>query len=166
MQGRDVTNETHARQCFACGSVRDIGSHHAAKTPAEIGYENLRKPEIAAQVGRLITERNERIRVDADFVLRRLVELVQGDIRGAFDRDGRPLSPPDLPQDVARLVASYATTATKSSVRFIDRVRVLELIGKHVSVNAFRQAHTHSHEADEELLAAIEEGRRWAIGRP
>ena len=80
--------------------------------------------------------------MDSDWVLKRLVELAEVDIAMLFDKDLelRPLN--DLPDAAHRLMASVKfepgqTVKKVLELKFQDRLKVLELIGKHVNVSAF-----------------------------
>ncbi len=124
-----------------------IRAGYSSRSAAEIGYENLRKPEIAALVASLIEERNERIRVDSDWVLKQLVELAEADVRDLFDEESQPKHPSTMPLPVARLLRSFALAESgdgRCAIRLglIDRLRVLELIGRHVAVGAWNERST------------------------
>ena len=142
--------------CFCLEYLKDMNATQAAiragyskRSAATISHENLRKPEIAARVAELIEQRNERVQVDSDWILRRLIQLDQADIADAFDAGGALKPLPDMPKAVARLLSrvvvvdepagsdSVRGSTTRWQIRLIDRLRVLELIGKHVAVSAW-----------------------------
>ncbi len=56
-----------------------IRAGYSAKTAGAIGNENLTKPEIAEAVAAAKKARSERVRLDADDVLRRWVEIADAD---------------------------------------------------------------------------------------
>ncbi len=114
-----------------------------------------------------LEERNERIRVDSDWVLKRLGELFEADIAMLFDQgyELRPLD--DLPDAAGRLIASVEFEPGQGrkvrKLKLLDRLKVLELIGKHVDVSAFREKVSHS--VDDDLLERMERARRRASQR-
>lgn len=113
----------------------------------------LANPNIAEAVAKLMAERCKRTEIDADWVLRRLHSEAIADLADLYDANGnlRPIS--DWPE-VWRtgLVAGIETTqerdgadedgkpqyATVRKVKLTDRARLVEMIGKHVNVGAFK----------------------------
>ena len=87
----------------------------------------------------LIEERNERLQVDAAWVLQQLKELAGVDIGDLYAEDGALLPIKEMPKAVHRFITAIDYTKDGVRIRFVDRVRLLELIGKHVTVSAFTQ---------------------------
>jgi phage terminase small subunit len=52
-----------------------IRAGYSADTAGSIGSENLQKPDISSRVRELMAHRAERVQVDADWVLSRLLEI-------------------------------------------------------------------------------------------
>ena len=52
-----------------------IRAGYSARTAKEIGYENLTKPHIAAEIARQQAERSQRLEVDADRVVQELAKV-------------------------------------------------------------------------------------------
>ncbi len=145
-----------------------IRAGYSKRTAARIGSENLHKPPIASRIAELVGERNERVKVEADWVLRRLVELWKADIAHLFDANGQLRAFADMPDGVSRLIAAWDAIPGEGGgwirkIRFLDRLRVLELIGKHVDVSAFRE--NVSHGVSDDLLERMERARRRASQR-
>jgi phage terminase small subunit len=105
-----------------------VRAGYSAKTAYSIGEELLRKPDIAAAVAKAEAARSERTKIDADWVLRKAVEL----------------------HDKAMADGAYAPAKG-----------ALDLIGKHVDVQAFRDQMHHTGRieyqnlSDEEVAARI-----------
>jgi phage terminase small subunit len=73
---------TDKQEAFCREYLLDLNATQAAiragyseATAASIGHENLTKPEIASRVRELMGARAERVQVDADWVLRRLLDI-------------------------------------------------------------------------------------------
>lgn len=129
-----------------------IRAGYSARTAYSIGDENLKKPEIAAAVESALRQRSERTKIDADWLLTRLADEATADIRDLYDEQGalRPVREWPLIWRQG-LVAGIDTVQEKTGedadgnpvyvtvqkVRLSDRVKRLELIGKHVDVQAF-----------------------------
>ncbi len=118
---------------------------------------------VAGKLIEALKERNERVKVESDWVLRRLVELAEADIAHLVNANGDLRALADMPDGVRRLVAGIDVTAQEGGayirkVRLVDRLKVLELIGKHVTVSAFRESVNHG--MNDDLLEAMERARR------
>lgn len=135
----------------AAAAARRAG--YAAKRADVIGHENLGKPEIAAAIAAAKTERSRRTQVDADWVLRRLHRDAVANIADLFDEHGK-LKPADQWPEAWRQglvvgVESFEEYVTDGGVRvpvgmvrkvkLSERAKYLEMIGKHVAVQAFRE---------------------------
>lgn len=109
----------------------------------------LKNPEIASAIDVAKIERSDRTGVDADYVLHRLVAEAEADIGDLYDENDN-LKPVDEWPLIWRkgLVQGIESRETKDNegnatstvvrIRLSDRGRRLELIGKHVRVNAFQ----------------------------
>lgn len=151
---------TPLQERFCLEYIKDLNATAAArragsksKDPRSVGAQWLGKPHIQARIAQLKAERAEELKIDAAWVLRRLVEEVQADISDILDAGGHVLPVCDWP-DVWRrgLVQGFKAeeifvgkgktrmkTGRMLEVKISDRLRRLELIGKHIDVNAFRE---------------------------
>lgn len=127
-----------------------IRAGYSPKRADAIGYENLSKPEIASAVQAAIAQRAERTRVDADRLLLRLAEMMDADSVALFGPAGELLPVDQWPLvwrqglvaglDVAEVRGEGGkVVATVRKVRLADRLKVLELIGRHVDISAWRE---------------------------
>ncbi len=104
----------------------------------------------------------------SDWVLRRLVELWEADIAHLFDANGHLRAFADMPDGLLRLIAAWDATPGEGGgwirkIRFLDRLKVLELIGKHVDVSAFRESVSHG--VNDDLMERMERARRRVAQR-
>jgi phage terminase small subunit len=79
------------------------------------------------------------VQVDQDWVVRRLARIADLDLRKLFAEDGtlRPIH--ELPDDVAGAIASVDVVRRKGDaeeyrVRLPDRIRALDLLGRHLGM--------------------------------
>jgi len=111
----------------------------------------MRDERIQKRIAELMEERNKRMRVSADYVLMRLVEIDQMDVLDILNDDGslKPirewpkiwrttLSGFDLSSTIMNMNEDAIETILKK-IKWPDKVKNLELIGKHVDVNAFKE---------------------------
>ncbi|MCA7281692.1 terminase small subunit [Escherichia coli] len=113
----------------------------------------MRDERIQKRIAELMEERNRRTRVSADYVLLRLVEIDQMDVIDILDDEGglKPVSQwPKVwrtsisAMDINRIRMAMKEgdediESTLQKVKWPDKVKNLELIGKHVDVNAFKE---------------------------
>ena len=123
----------------------------------------MRDERIRKRIAELMEERNKRNRVSADYVLMRLVEIDQMDVLDILNDDGGMKPIAEWPKvwrtslsamDIATIKTTQASLQKESGeadlsvedvehilkkVKWPDKVKNLELIGKHVDVNAFKE---------------------------
>ncbi len=136
-----------------------IRAGYAKKGAKDQAYQLMQMPEVAEAIKAAMDERNKRLQVDADYVLQRLTEIDQLDLADIFDLDGKLMPIRQWPLIWRQMVKEVDMKTGK--VKFHDKLRALELIGKHVNVNAFREQVNHTGEinftdmTDEELERRI-----------
>ncbi|EHU2650176.1 terminase small subunit [Acinetobacter baumannii OIFC0162] len=129
-----------------------IRAGYSAKTAGSIGDENLKKPEIQKAIKEAQEQRIKRLNVDADYVLHRLVEIDQMDVLDIMNDDLslKPISEwtPIWRQYISgldnmeefdgrgddRTMIGYLR-----KIKWPDKVKNLELLGKHISIGAFKE---------------------------
>lgn len=129
-----------------------IRAGYAAKGAKDQAYQLMQRPVIAAAIKEAMEARNQRTQVDADYVLNRLTEIDQMDLLDILDDDMsiKPLSkwPKVWRQSLSGFdIAEMFEGAGKErdlvglmkKIKWPDKVKNLELLGKHVNVNAFRE---------------------------
>lgn len=136
-----------------------IRAGYAKKGAKDQAYQLMQMPEVAEAIKAAMDERNKRLQVDADYVLQRLTEIDQLDLADIFDLDGKLMPIRQWPLIWRQMVKEVDMKTGK--VKFHDKLRALELIGKHVNVNAFREQVNHTGDinftdmTDEELERRI-----------
>lgn len=128
-----------------------INAGYSHKTAAKFASQNMRDERVKKRIAELMEERNKRMRVSADYVLMRLVEIDQMDVLDILNDDGslKPirewpkiwrttLSGFDLSSTIMNMNEDSIETILKK-IKWPDKVKNLELIGKHVDVNAFKE---------------------------
>lgn len=128
-----------------------IRAGYSEDTARSIGSENLSKPDIVERIAQLQAERSARTKIDADWLLRRLADESMADIADLYDEDGNIKPVHEWPMiwriglvqgmDVEERYEGRDENRERVVTRKIkisDRAKRLELIGRHVSVGAFR----------------------------
>lgn len=123
-----------------------IRAGYSERTAAEIGAENLRKPNIEKAIHEKKQNRSNRVLIDADYVLARLAQVDEMDVLDILEESGniKPISqwPKIWRQfisgiDVAEVMNGDTSSIIKK-IKWPDKVKNLELIGRHVNVQAFK----------------------------
>ena len=114
-----------------------IRSGYSEKTAYSIGHENLKKPEIAAEIQKKIDE----IAMTAEEVLIRLAEQARGEHSAYLTPDGVDLTRL-LEDGKGHLVKSIKETGYGKNVEFYDAQSALSLIGKHHGLFVDRHEYT------------------------
>ncbi|KUJ83424.1 terminase small subunit [Microbulbifer flavimaris] len=145
---------THKQTLFVEEYLIDLNATQAAiragyssTTARQIAAENLSKPDIAEAINHGIAKRLQRTRTSADGVLQRLVEIDQLDIKDLFDEAGRIKPIHQWPDAWSRSISSFELKMPSEDdphtaslkIRLPDKLKNLELIGRHSQVGAFRE---------------------------
>ncbi|KRB51795.1 hypothetical protein ASE04_09700 [Rhizobium sp. Root708] len=131
-----------------------VRAGYSAKTAHSQGQRLLKHVEVQAAIADAQYKRAKKTETDAAFVLKRLAEEVSADVADLYDDEGRMLPIKQWPLiwrqgliagiDIAEETGDDGKTkVTVRKVRMSDRIKRLELLGKHISVNAFRDQVGH-----------------------
>lgn len=158
--------EAYAQEYTKCPENQTQAAINAGFSPNTAAVKAsvmMRDERIQKRIAELMEERNKRLRVSADYVLLRLVEIDQMDVLDILNEDGsmKPIS--SWPKvwrtslsalDIATIKTTQASLQKDNGeadlsvedvehilkkIKWPDKVKNLELIGKHVDVNAFRE---------------------------
>jgi len=122
-----------------------IRAGYSEKTSNEQGARLLANVSVQIRISELKAQRNDRIDVDADYVLKRLFEIDQMDVLDILNANGELKPIKDWPKvwrttlsgmDVTEMAGDAAGLLKK--IKWPDKVKNLELLGKHVTVQAFK----------------------------
>lgn len=144
---------TDKQELFAREYLKDLNGTQAAiragyseKTANEQASRLLANVNVQKFVAELKSARVEQAGIDAAYVLRRLVEIDQMDVLDILLQNGELKPIKDWPKvwrttlsgmDVVEM-ASADSAALLKKIKWPDKVKNLELLGKHVSVQAFK----------------------------
>lgn len=125
-----------------------IRAGYSVRTASAVGHENLRKPEIVKALNEAKQKRCMRTQINADYVLQRLVEIDQMDVADILNADGSVLPVKEWPEvwrktlsgfDVLTMMDKEDGQSILKKIKWPDKVKNLELLGKHVTVQAFNE---------------------------
>lgn len=163
-----MANLTPKQQRFVEEYLIDLNATQAAiragyspRTANEQGAQNLAKLSVAEAIAEAQAEREERTKIDADYVLKRLVEIDQMDVLDIMDDDGNVKPLRDWPKIWRQYISNIETISMDDGegwlkkIKWPDKVKNLELLGRHVSVGAFKDKVEHSGKLEIQSLSDL-----------
>jgi len=149
---------TSKQKFFAIEYLKDFNATQAAiragyskKTAYSIGEENLRKPEIKNLIAKKMEERGQRLEVDADSVLKRLVEIDEMDLLDILNDDlsikplnewsdvwRKTVTSLDIVEQISNINGERELVSFVKKLKLPDKLKNLDLIGRHVNVQAWK----------------------------
>lgn len=131
-----------------------IRAGYAKRSARQIGSTLLLNPIVSKALDGVLQKRSRATKIDAAWVLKRLAAEAEADVADLYNEAGglKPIREwPEIWRRglVAGLDVSQSTGPDGSTcgevvkVRLSDRVKRLELIGKHIGVNAFQEVVQH-----------------------
>ena len=125
-----------------------IRAGYSEKTARSIGQRMLTNVDIEKRLSELKGDRNERVSVNADYVLDRLMQIDQLDVADILDINGDLLPVKEWSKawrtsvnaiEVIQMSKGDMDIETfLKKVKLPDKLKNLELLGKHVDVQAFK----------------------------
>ncbi|MGQ6231068.1 terminase small subunit [Serratia sp. IR-2025] len=157
---------TDKQELFAREFIKDLNASQAAiragyseKSSRNQGARMMANDDILNRIAELKAERNEEVGINAAYVLRRLVEIDQMDAADILDDEGGLLPISAWPKvwrtslsglDLNRLRMAGKNDeedieTTIQKIKWPDKVKNLELLGRHVDVQAFKEQVSNEH---------------------
>ena len=128
------------------------------------GYKNrqnawdvLQRDDVQERIAYLNTQRMNRVDVDADYVLKRLVEIDQMDVIDILDDKLQMKALKDWPPVWRQFINNVESVELSDGegwlkkIKWPDKVKNLELLGKHIAVSAFKESVEHKHSGNVDL---------------
>jgi len=113
---------------------------------SDVASKLLKKPHIKAYIKRALESRMKKIDIDSDYVLRELKDIRELDVADIMEPDGTTIkNVHDWPKtwrinisalDATEIIAGNIKSIIKK-LKIPDKLKTLELIGKHIKVSAF-----------------------------
>lgn len=135
------------------GTRAAVRAGYSERTAASQGARLLRNVKVRGAIDAGMAARSQRVEITQDEVLRELRRLALVDVSQAFDEHGHPRPLHELPEDLRRALAGVEVriepgqtrelddgpvetrpVAQVVKLRFWDKVKSLELLGKHLGM--------------------------------
>lgn len=168
---------TKQQKRFAKEYVKDLNGTQAAirasyspKTAREQAARLLTKVNIVEFIQELQKKRSDKLEIDAEYVLKRHVEIDEMDIIDIMDHDGNITKLSEWPKvwrqfitgieisELKKLSSGEDKDAVLSLVKKIkwpDKVRNLELLGKHINVQAYNDKYSMDVNVTDDVLGHL-----------
>ncbi|EBH1199437.1 terminase small subunit [Salmonella enterica] len=147
--------EAYAQEYTKCPENQTQAAINAGFSPNTAAVKAsvmMRDERIQKRIAELMEERNKRLRVSADYVLLRLVEIDQMDVIDILNDDMSIKPASEWPKVWRQYLTGFELAdmfegrgdekelvGILKKIKWPDKVKNLELIGKHVDVNAFKE---------------------------
>lgn len=167
-----MTKLTDKQELFCREYLVDLNATQAAiragyseNTASEQGARLLVNVKVQNYIQELKQQRNDRNKIDADYVLKRLVEIDQMDILDILAPSGDFLPIKKWPRtwrttlsglDIA-IIGSGDTEAIMKKIKWPDKTKNLELLGKHINVQAFKEKNETTVNMADEMASLMKE---------
>lgn len=115
-----------------------IRAGYSPDTAKAIGSENLTKPDIRACIDRAMAERSKRTGVNADRVVMELAKIAFINATDVIDPKTATVKSDALPEDTAAIqsvkVKTFGEDGLEREIKMADKLKALELLGKHLGM--------------------------------
>ncbi len=115
-----------------------IRAGYSSDTAGSIGNENLKKPEIRARIEKAMAERSKRTGVNQDRVIRELARIAFANAANIINTEDATVKAGASEDDMACIQSVKVKTMSgengslvEREVKLHDKLRALELLGKH-----------------------------------
>lgn len=124
----------------------------------------LANASIKQRVDELKAERMEKLKIDAEWVLRRHMEMDALDVADILESDGSFKSVHDWPKawrtSISGIDVVHLQEGNVQKIKWPDKVKNLELIGKHVDVQAYKDQVKTEHGFDDEVAVMMRDASK------
>ena len=136
-----------------------IRAGYSPLTARDIGCENLTKPNIQEAIDKAIAERSRRTGVNADRVVRELAKIAFVNAGEVVDFDTAILMDKISEDDMAAIqsvkVKTFGEDGVEREVKLADKLKALELLGKHLGLFKDKVELDGSVKADMSALSGV-----------
>lgn len=118
-----------------------IRAGYSTATAKDIGCENLAKPNIRARIDEALAERSKRTGVNQDRVIRELARIAFVNAENVINPNDATVKADASEDDTAAIASVKVKTvsgdefdSTEREIKFADKLKALELLGKHLGM--------------------------------
>lgn len=173
----EITELSEQQELFCLEYVRCLNAKQAAlkagyseKTAGAQGSRLLKSVKIQARCQELNADRKERTLIDADRILKELLDMAMVDISEAFNDDGSLKPIREIPKPIRRMISSLEINELfegfgkereqighVKKLRFWSKEKALELLGKHLKLFTDKVEHSGKVTLEELVMGSHED---------
>ncbi|EEF79443.1 Terminase small subunit superfamily [Methylophaga thiooxydans DMS010] len=125
-----------------------VRAGYSQKTASPQAARLLANVNVSKAISERVKSRSEKLAVDSEYVLRRLIEIDQMDVVDILNHEGQLKPVSEWPEiwrqtitslDVAELSSEGENIGLLKKVKWPDKVKNLELLGKHTDIGAWEK---------------------------
>jgi len=144
------------QELFCLEFIKDLNATQAAiragyseRAAQQSSSRLMLNDVVKARISDLQKNRKEELKIDSKYVLQRLYEIDQMDVLDILNDDGTIKSIRDWPRvwrislsgiDVAEFMSEDNGAGALKKIKWPDKIKNLELLGKHIDIGAFDKA--------------------------
>lgn len=128
----------------------------------------LSNPVVQAEINKYVQQITDKTIVDGAYLLQHLSDMVFADLGDIYDDNGNFKPIKRWPKIWRQMLHSFEAypTGVPYKVKFIDKLQLIQLVGKHVQVNAFEERSRSVHEISDKLAELMEQAQRRVPSAP
>lgn len=118
-----------------------IRAGYSTSTAKDIGCENLAKPNIRARIDEALAERSKRTGINQDRIIRELARIGFVNAENVINTKDATVKEDASEDDTAAIASVKVKTvsgdefdSTEREIKFADKLKALELLGKHLGM--------------------------------
>ncbi len=152
---RKLTNkQTRFVEEYAIDLNATAAARRSGYSDPNFGRQLLTKPNVQEAIAKIQRELSEKLTITRERVINEIAKVAFFDIGEIFDEAGNLLHPDQIPENARQALASIetsnitegkgdnATPVTVRKIRFHDKLKALEQLGRHLGL--FVERHEHS----------------------
>ena len=142
------------------GSAAYLRAGFKGNSPSKRASNLIAKEDIQKRISELKAKRIETVKIDADYVLRRFIEIDQLDVSDLLNEDGTVKAVKDWSKawktsitafDIQEFFADGCLDSLVKKVKFPDKLKNLELLGRHIAILAFGKEDINDQDEPEKM---------------
>jgi len=145
-----------------------IRAGYSPNNADKIGSELLGKTRVSDAISKAMAERSKRTGVNADRVVTELAKIAFVNASDVIDADTATLKPDAAPEDTAAIqsvkVKTFGEDGLEREIKMADKLKALELLGKHLGMFEDRLKLSGSLETEKTKLDDLIEQMRGGSG--
>jgi phage terminase small subunit len=122
------------RRCIDQGDVETRDMNQASP----LAYANMSKPHVLRAIQQAMDVRAKKLELSSERILEEIMKVAFLDPLDVLDENGNIKNLADIPEDARKAIAAFdfenSKWSNRKSVKFIDKLAALQLLGRHLKL--------------------------------